>query len=285
MEHILKGAPVAEAMGRRSAEAVALLQTLGITPKLAIIRVGDNAADVRYERSIMKLAESFDVAVQLLQLPARVPETDVEQEILRLNRDPKVHGILMFRPLPPHMDEERLCQLIEPAKDVDGATNQSLSGVFTGKPIGFAPSTADAIMELLHYYGISPENKNVTVLGRSLVVGRAVAMMLMEENGTVTICHSKTVDAARQARAADILVCATGRLESVGPDYVREGQIIVDVGIVWNEKKQKICGDVDYDTVEPLAAAITPVLGGVGTVTTSVLLSHVVEAAKRLSGV
>jgi methylenetetrahydrofolate dehydrogenase (NADP+)/methenyltetrahydrofolate cyclohydrolase len=187
----------------------------------------------------------------------------------------------MFRPLPKQLDGEKARRMLAPEKDVDGCTDGSLAGVFTNTALGFPPCTAQAAMELLRYYGVDPKGKRVAVIGRSLVIGRPVAMMLMHANATVTVCHTRTVDVPAVTREADIVVAASGQMESVGANYLRPGQIVIDVGIGWNEAKQKLCGDVRAEEAEPIAAALTPVPGGVGSVTSAVLCKHVVEAAKR----
>ena len=171
--------------------------------------------------------------------------------------------------------------MLNPEKDIDGCTDGSLAGVFTNTKTGFPPCTAQAAMEILDYYGVNCTGKKAAVIGRSLVVGRPAAMMLMHKNATVTICHTKTVDMPSITREADILIVCAGKMETIGAEYLREGQVVVDVGIGWNEEKGKLCGDVKFEEAEPVVGAITPVPGGVGTVTTSVLVSHVVEAAAR----
>ena len=187
----------------------------------------------------------------------------------------------MMRPLPSHIDGEKARRMLSPEKDVDGCTDGSLAGVFANTKVGFAPCTAQAAIEILDYYGIDCSGKRVAVIGRSLVVGRPVSMLLMHKNATVTICHTKTDNIEAISKDADILVVCSGKMESVGADYLREGQVVVDVGIGWNEEKGKLCGDVKFEEAEPLAVSITPVPGGVGAVTTSVLVSHVVEASER----
>ena len=201
-----------------------------------------------------------------------------------LNEDSAVHGILLFRPLPPQLDDERARQMLAPGKDVDGCTDGSLAGVFTNTENGFCPCTAQAAMEILDYYGIDCQGRNAVVIGRSLVVGRPAAMLLMHRHATPTICHTKTQKIEEIVKRADIVIVCAGKMESVGSSYFRAGQTGIDVGIGWNEAKGKLCGDVDFDAVEPLVEAITPVPGGVGAVTTSVLVSHVVEAAARSLG-
>ena len=276
MAQLLKGAPVAAALTEKTAALCA-----GVIPTLAILRVGQREDDLSYERSAMKRCEKAGVAVKNVVLPADVAADTFFAALEDLNRDDSVHGILMFRPLPPHLDGEKARKLLSPAKDVDGCTDGSLAGVFTGGALGFPPCTAQAAMEILHYYGIDPRGKRAAVIGRSLVIGRPVAMMLMHENATVTICHTRTVDVSAVTREADLVIAASGKMESVGAGYLRPGQTVIDVGIGWNESKQKLCGDVKFEEAEPLVAAITPVPGGVGSVTTAVLCKHVVEAAQR----
>lgn len=281
MAMLLKGAPAAAALNERSAAAAAALKEKGIIPTLAILRVGARDGDLSYERGAMKRCEQIGAAVKNVVLPADV-EADVFFAALEsLNRDAGVHGILMLRPLPKHLDGEKARRMLAPEKDVDGCTDGSLAGVFTNTPLGFPPCTAQAAMEILKYYEIPLSGKRAAVIGRSLVVGRPAAMMLMHENATVTVCHTRTADVPAVTREADIVIAASGQPESVGAEFLREGQTVIDVGISWNEAKQKLCGDVRFEEAEPLVEAITPVPGGVGAVTTSVLVSHVVEAAAR----
>ena len=281
MAEILKGAPVAAALNEKMAADVTALKAKGVTPTLAILRVGERDDDVAYERGAMKRCEQVGVAVKNAVLPADVDSATFFQTLTELNRDSSVHGILMFRPLPKQLDGEKARKMLAPEKDIDGCTDGSLAGVFTGTDLGYPPCTAQAAMEILLFYGIDLKGKKATVIGRSLVIGRPVAMMLMHENATVTICHTRTSDVPSITKEADIVIAASGQMESVGAEYLREGQIVIDVGIGWNEAKGKLCGDVKFEEAEPIVAKITPVPGGVGSVTTSVLVSHVVEAAKR----
>ena len=281
MAELLKGAPVAAALSEKMAADVAALKEQGVTPTLAILRVGQRDDDLSYERGAMKRCEKVGVAVKNVVLPADVDSDTFFATLEDLNEDDFVHGILMFRPLPKQLDGEKARKLLSPAKDVDGCTDGSLAGVFTNTALGFPPCTARAAMEILKYYGVELKGKRVAVIGRSLVIGRPVAMMLMHANATVTICHTRTVDVPSITRDADILIAASGQMESVGAEYLREGQTVIDVGISWNEAKQKLCGDVKFEEAEPIVAAITPVPGGVGSVTTAVLCKHVVEAAQR----
>ena len=230
----------------------------------------------------MKRAAAVGIEVRNVVLPEDVDSDTFFRTLEELNEDASVHGILMFRPLPKHLDGEKARQMLVPSKDVDGCTDGSLAGVFTNTSLGFAPCTAQAAMEILHYYGIPVSGLRAAVIGRSLVIGRPVAMMLMHENATVTVCHTRTKDVPAVTREADLVIAASGQMERVGREYLREGQIVIDVGIGWNEEKQKLCGDVRFEEAEGLVSALTPVPGGVGSVTTAVLCRHVVDAAMKL---
>ena len=283
MAEILKGAPVAAAMNEKMAARAALLRERGIMPTLAILRVGERSDDLSYERGAMKRCAQVGVEVRNVVLPADVDSNTFFARLKALNHDPTVHGILMLRPLPGHIDGEAARKMLAPEKDVDGCTDGSLAGVFTDTPLGYPPCTAQAAMEILDYYGIDCCGKRAIVIGRSLVVGRPAAMMLMHRNATVTVCHTKTNNIPAVTKDADIIIVCAGAMESIGREYLRPGQVVIDVGIGWNEAKGKLCGDVKFDEAEPIVSAITPVPGGVGAVTTSVLVSHVIEAAERIS--
>ncbi len=284
MAELLKGAPVAEAIAERCKADVEACQAKGVNPTLAILRVGERDDDLSYERGATKRCEAVGVAVKNVVLPADVDQATMMATIEDLNNDAGVHGVLMFRPLPEQLDEAACCEALAAAKDVDAATTASLAHVFTGKGEGYAPCTAQACMEILQHYGIETAGKRAAVIGRSLVIGKPVSMMLMAANATVTTCHTKTVDMPSITSEADIVVVAAGRMETIGAEYFKAGQTVIDVGIGWNEEKGKLCGDVIFDDVEPIVNAITPVPGGVGSVTTAVLVSHVVEAAKLVAG-
>lgn len=281
MAEILKGAPVTKALNEKISAEVAELKEKGVEPTLAIFRVGERADDISYEKGAMKRCDQVGVKVKNVVLPADVDADTFFATLTELNEDDAVHGILMFRPLPKQIDGEKARQMMNPAKDIDGCTDGSLAGVFTNTKVGFAPCTAQAAIEILDYYGIDCKGKRAAVIGRSLVVGRPVSMMLMHKNATVTTCHTRTIDMPSVTKEAEILIVCSGQMESIGAEYLREGQVVVDVGIGWNEEKGKLCGDVKFEEAEPIVSAITPVPGGVGTVTTSVLVSHVVEAAER----
>lgn len=281
MATLLKGAPVATALNEATAAEAAALREKGVVPTLAILRVGAREDDLSYERGAVKRCGQLGVEVRSVALPGDVDSGAFFAALDRLNRDESVHGILMLRPLPEQLDDEAARCAIAPEKDVDGCTDGSLVGVFTNTAPGFPPCTARAVMEILNYYGVDPKGKRAVVIGRSLIIGRPVAMLLLHANATVTICHTRTADVPAVTREADIVVAASGQMERIGAAYLREGQVVIDVGIGWNERKGKLCGDVRFEEAEKRVGAITPVPGGVGAVTTSVLAAQVVEAAKR----
>lgn len=281
MAEILYGAPVADAIDGRTATAAAHLADAGTQPALAIVRVGEEHDQVSYQKGATKRCEKVGIDVRVELLAADASQEELAAVIASLNADAGVHGILMLAPLPAHLDADAARNAIAPEKDVDVASDASLQGVFCLPERTFSPCTPQACIEVLDHYGIDIEGKRVVVIGRSLVVGRPVSMLLLERNATVTICHSRTVDLPCIAREADILVAAIGRAGFVGAEFVRPGQTVIDVGINWDEEAQRLCGDVDFASVEPIVAAITPVPRGVGSVTTSVLAAHVVAAAEK----
>ena len=281
MAQILRGKAVADALTAQMKKDVEELKAAGVTPTLCIFRVGERPDDLSYERGAVKRAGIAGIEVRNVILPADVSQEEFDQEFRKVNEDENIHGILLFRPLPKHLDNEKARQMLNPAKDIDGCTDLSLAGVFTNTKAGFPPCTAQAAMEILHYYGIPVKGKKAAVIGRSLVVGRPVAMMLMHENATVVNCHTRTIDVPSITRDADILITASGQLHSVTKEYTNPHQVVIDVGINWDEARGGISGDVAFEDVEPNVAAITPVPGGVGSVTTCVLIGHVAEAAKR----
>lgn len=283
MAELFKGAPVSAALSERIRADVQALGARGVMPRLAIVRAGASPDDLAYERGASKRAAALGVETETVALPPDVTQARLLDELARLNAAPEVHGILLLRPLPAHIDETAACNAILPDKDVDGVTNASLAAVFTGAPHGFAPCTAAACIALLDHYGVELAGKRAVVVGRSLVVGRPLAMLLLHRNATVTLCHTRTRDLAAVCREADILVAAAGREGVVGAAHVSAGQVVLDVGIHVREDGT-LCGDVVFDEVEPVVAAVTPVPGGVGSVTTAVLLRHVVQAARRQNG-
>ncbi|MBE6986556.1 MAG: bifunctional 5,10-methylenetetrahydrofolate dehydrogenase/5,10-methenyltetrahydrofolate cyclohydrolase [Ruminococcaceae bacterium] len=286
----LLGKEVNEALVASLQTRTAALREKGVTPTLGIIRLGENPSDLSYEKGATKRAEEVGVAVKNYILPESATKEEVLAVIDQVNADETVHGVLMFRPLPKHLkaDQDEICNRLDPKKDVDSMTHMSNAGVFEGQDLGYAPCTPAACMEILDHYGIDCKGKNAVVIGRSLVVGKPAAMMLMAKNATVTICHTRTVNTAEICRNADIIVTAAGVLNSLTKDFVREGQIVIDVSMNWNPEKITtkgkggMSGDCVFDEVEPIVEAITPVPGGVGAVTTSVLMKHVVEAAEKI---
>ena len=286
----LLGKEVNEALVAALQTRTAALQAKGITPTLGIIRLGENPSDLSYEKGATKRAEEVGVAVKNYILPEASTKEEVMAVIDQINADDSIHGCLMFRPLPKHLknDQDEICNRLAPCKDVDSMTHMSNAGVFEGQDLGYAPCTPAACMEILDHYGIDCKGKNAVVIGRSLVVGKPAAMMLMGKNATVTVCHTRTVNTAEICKNADIIISAAGVLGSLTKDFVREGQIVIDVSMNWNPEKITskgkggMSGDCVFEEVEPIVGAITPVPGGVGAVTTSVLMKHVVEAAEKI---
>ena len=278
MAEYWKGAPVAQAMTERLAVRADQLKGLGIIPTLAIVRVGERPEDLSYERGAMKRCEKVGIRVKQFTLPKESSHGDLLAVIQQINADREIHGCLLFRPLPPQMDEAAICAALDPAKDVDGITAGSLAGVFTGSGVGYPPCTAQACMEILDYYGCDLAGKRAVVVGRSLVVGKPLAMLLLGKNATVTLCHTRTADLASECRRAEVLIAAAGHAKMIGRDHLAPGQLVLDVGINVDQEGNLV-GDVDFAAAEELAAAVTPVPGGVGAVTTSVLADHVIQAA------
>ena len=286
----LLGKEVNEALVAALQGRTAALKEKGVTPTLGIIRLGENPSDLSYEKGATKRAEEVGVAIKNYILPEETTKEELLKVIDGINADDSVHGVLMFRPLPKHLknDLDEICNRLDPKKDVDSMTHMSNAGVFEGQDLGYAPCTPAACMEILDHYGIDCKGKNAVVIGRSLVVGKPAAMMLMAKNATVTICHTKTVNTAEICKKADIIVTAAGVLNSLTKDFVSENQVVIDVSMNWNPEKITskgkggMSGDCIFDEVEPIVGAITPVPGGVGAVTTTVLMKHVVEAAEKI---
>lgn len=280
MADLLLGKPVADAMAADIIARAKALTASGKQPTLAIVRVGERPDDLTYERSAMKRADACGIAVKQFVLPADASTDDVLAAVATVNSDDSIHGCLLFRPLPEGIDEQTVCNALDPAKDIDGITRGSLATLLAGTGEGFAPCTAAACIDILDHYGINPQGKKAVVLGRSLVIGKPVALMLLARNATVTVCHSRTQDLASVVRDADIVVCATGRARAYGTDLFAPGQTVLDVGINFDDEGD-LCGDADFDAVESVVSAITPVPRGVGSVTTVAMLRNVVIAAER----
>lgn len=280
MADLLLGKPVADAMAADIVARAKALTASGKQPTLAIVRVGERPDDLTYERSAMKRADACGIAVKQFVLPAGASTDDVLAAVAAVNSDDSIHGCLLFRPLPEGINEQAVCNALDPAKDIDGITRGSLATLLAGTGEGFAPCTAAACIDILDHYGINPQGKKAVVLGRSLVIGKPVALMLLARNATVTVCHSRTQDLASAVRDADIVVCATGRASAYGADLFAPGQTVLDVGINFDDEGN-LCGDADFDAVESVVSAITPVPRGVGSVTTVAMLRNVVIAAER----
>ncbi|WP_124064809.1 bifunctional 5,10-methylenetetrahydrofolate dehydrogenase/5,10-methenyltetrahydrofolate cyclohydrolase [Clostridium sp. E02] len=274
----LKGA----AVSAKIKEEVALIvkDLPGKTPKLAIVRVGDRPDDVSYERGALKKMENFGLRAESFCFPEDISYEAFKEEFSKINQDPDVDGILLLRPLPGHIKESDIAGIIDPEKDLDGISPENIARVFSGDPNGFAPCTAEAVIQVLKGYDIPIQGKLVTVVGRSMVVGRPLSMLLLKENATVTICHTRTENLMEVCRKAEILVVAAGQKKMIDASYVGSDAIVIDVGIHVDENGN-LCGDVDCDSLEGKASMATPVPGGVGTVTTAVLAKHLVKAAER----
>ena len=280
MAELWKGAPAAAALMEDLTGRIERLSGAGVTPTLAIVRVGERPDDRAYETGAVKRCEKAGVAVKRFPLPAGCSALELRAVLEHINAVSEIHGCLMLRPLPDPAMEEMACALLDPKKDVDCMTPAALAGVFAGKGWGYPPCTAQACLELLKYYKTALTGKRAVVVGRSLVIGKPVSMLLQAENATVTMCHTRTVDLPAVCRGAEVLIAAAGRANLLGAAHVSPGQVVLDVGINVDESG-KLCGDVKFDEAEPVVSAITPVPGGVGAVTTAVLVKHVVEASER----
>lgn len=273
---ILKGLPVANAINEKLMEQVKSIE--GPLPHLAIIRVGERPDDCSYERGAVKKMDKLGVRCTTYTFDADIDNETFQAEFDKINENPDIDGILMLRPLPKQLDEKQIENKIDPRKDLDGISPLNLAKVYAGDESGYAPCTAEAVIEMLDYAGIDIKGKRVTVVGRSLVIGKPVSMLLMKRNATVTVCHTKTVDMAGTCKNAEILVAAAGSARMIKKEYVADGAVVIDVGINVDDEGS-LCGDVDFDAISDIAAIATPVPGGVGSVTTSVLAKHLVKAA------
>lgn len=275
----LRGMPVVKHIAEEVTERMAELAKKNIVPTLAVIRVGEREDDLSYERGLMKRFDSVQAKVVSKVLPADVTEEELIRTLEECNEDNDIHGILLFRPLPKHLDEKKIVELVNPRKDVDCMCLTNMAHTFTQSGLGHEPCTPRAVMEMIDFYNIELTGKKVVVVGRSMVVGKPLAMMLLKANATVTICHTKTADLREECRKADIIVACAGVAKMIDKSYVSDGAVVLDVGI--NVVDGKLCGDVDFESVSEVASKATPVPGGVGTVTTSVLLKHTVWSAER----
>ena len=255
------------------------LETLTFVPKLAIVRVGENPDDMSYERGATKKLKSFGLDVASYVFPQDISDEDFKKAFKNINEDDEVTGILLLRPLPRTINEKDIENMIDPKKDLDGISPINIAKVFAGDTTGFSPCTAEAVIEVLKAYDVELTGKRVTVVGRSMVVGKPVSMLLLKENATVTMTHTRTVDLKKTCSDAEIVITAAGRAKMLNSDYCGQDAVMIDVGINVDENG-KLCGDVDYATLDGKASAATPVPGGVGTITTAVLAKHLIQAAK-----
>lgn len=282
MAELLRGAPVARAIAEGLAPRVDALRARGVEPRLAVVRVGEREDDLAYERAAERRCLAVGIAFQRVVLEADgVDQASLEGALDALGAQGDVHGILLLRPLPAPLDDAAAAARVPAEKDVDCAGPAGLLATLSGRGGGFAPCTAESALAILDHYGVPLDGANVTVVGRSLVIGRPVSALLLARNATVTTCHTHTRDLAAACRAADVIVAAAGSPAAIGPGCARPGQVVVDVGTNWDAAAGRLVGDVDFDAVEPIVSAITPVPGGVGAVTTAILARHVVEAAER----
>lgn len=281
MALLLKGAAAAAKLTDITSAKVAQLKEREIIPTLAIVRLGERSDDIAYERGAVKRCGQTGIEVVKHTLPESTAQSELLKLIEQLNCDNSVHGVLIMRPLPKHIDDHAVVSALSPAKDVDGITMGSMAAIYSGAGEGFAPCTAQACVEILKHYEIPLEGKKAAVVGRSLVIGKPVSQLLLKENMTVTTCHSRSQKLEEICREADVIIAAAGKAKMVTAEFVSEGQTVIDVGI-HDDGNGGLCGDVKFDDVSETVYAITPVPGGVGAVTTSVLASHVVDAAEQM---
>ncbi len=279
MSILLKGKPVADKISESIIKEVDDLKSKGINPKLAIVRVGSRSDDLAYERGALKRCEKVGIDTIVKELKEDITQEEFIQELRKINKDNDIHGILVFRPLPKQLNEEVIKYEIAPEKDIDCFSPINAAKLLEGDETGFPPCTPMAVIEILKHYEIPMEGKKAIVLGRSMVVGKPAALLLLKENATVTVCHSRTKDLPQVAKEADILVAAIGKDRFVKEDFVKEDTVVIDVGINVDEEGN-MHGDVDFEDVENKVKMITPVPRGVGSVTTSILAKHVVKACK-----
>mgnify|MGYP001421931883 FL=1 len=281
MAEVLKGKPVADHIKEQIRANVERLSKENKVPTLAIVRLGNKPGDISYEKSIIKNCDGVGIKTKVFEKDENISTEELSELIEELNEDNNISGILVFRPLPKHIDEEVIRNKISPKKDVDCMHPLNLEKIFEGDMSGFAPCTPKAAMEILKYYDIPLEGKNVVVVNRSMVVGKPLTMMLLNENATVTVCHSRTRNLDKITSSADVVVVALGKAKFFDEKYFNENSVVIDVGVSLDENG-KLSGDVDYDKVHEKVAKITPVPGGVGSVTTSILLSQVVLACENI---
>ena len=283
MPVVYKGAPVVASIKKEMEENIAFLADMGIVPTLSILRVGERPDDIYYENSAVKKCREMGIAVHAIHLPGHADTEAVLMEVRAINQNDAIHGALVLRPLADGVEEEKIKAALVPEKDVDCMCDANLFRVFCGEEEGFVPCTPQAVVRLLEHYRVDLLGKEVVIIGRSLVVGKPLSMMLLKRNATITICHTHTKDLAEITRRADVLIAAAGSIHMVRKEHVKPGAVVVDVGINRDENG-KMTGDVNFDDVCDVVEAISPVPGGIGGVTSWLLLEHVVQAAKKAAG-
>ena len=280
MAKILYGQPVVDSIKKDLEKRVSILKEKGVSPGLAILRAGERPDDIAYENRLSSMCEMLGIRYRTVEVDRSISQYDLASALERLNRRDDVHGIIVFRPLPDHVDDDLICDLISVDKDIDCMNPDNLKGLFTGRNKAFAPCTAEAVIELLRYYNYPLDGANVAIINRSPVIGKPLMLLFLEQNSTVMICHSHTKNIQKLTRSADIVVTGTGKAEYFSPDYVSPGTIVVDVGISFKEDGT-MTGDVDFDAVCEKAAAVTPVPKGIGGITSVILLRHIIESAEK----
>lgn len=282
MTDILKGKPVADMIKADMTKKIEEFRAKGIAPKIAVVRLGEDASDISYEKAILKVSASLNIDSEVFNIARESTTEELLALLDKLNNDDKIHGILVFRPLPKQIDAEKVANYINPDKDIDCMNPVNLEAIFEGKKDSFEPATPRAAVEILGRTGYDYTGKNVAIINRSMVVGKPLAMMLLNENATVTICHSKTKDLKAVCKNADVVFTALGRAKMLDKSYFNEDSIVIDVGVSM-DKEGKISGDADYDNLLDYVAKITPVPGGVGSITTTILLNQVLKAVEKLN--
>lgn len=279
---IIKGAQVAEVVSAETLKRAEALRLKGIEPCLAVIRVGEDGSQLAYERGALKRMDKCGINCRVCAFDENISQEDFENEFKKINDDNSVHGILLLQPLPKTLSVEPIKDIINPLKDVDAVSPVNMYKILANDKTGYAPCTAEGVMEILDWMGTDLKGKKCKVIGRSMIVGKPLGLLLLARDATVTYCHSKTIELAKETKDADVLIAAAGSAKLVGADFVNENMTVIDVGVNVDENGN-MCGDVDFEAVEPIVANITPVPGGTGAVTTSVLAKHVVKAAEALS--
>lgn len=280
MAKILYGKPVVDSIKNDLTRRIKLVKDRGVSPGLSVLRAGERPDDIAYENRLNRMCDVLGIRHQTVEVGRDISQNGLAFALEQLNLQEDMHGIIVFRPLPDHIDDDMICDLISVDKDIDCMNPDNLKGLFTGRNKTFAPCTAEAVIELLDFYGFNLDGANVAIINRSPVIGKPLSLLFLDRNSTVMICHSHTKNIRDITRSADIVVTGTGKTEYFGPEYVSPGTIVVDVGINFREDGS-MTGDVFFDAVCEKAAAVTPVPGGIGGITSAILLRHIVESAEK----